>query len=350
MRIECEQIVEDFKALFPRTVGDLRVVLGGVAPPDGCGAGSLVFAPDRASLDQALAHGAAAIVLPLRLETHLPEGSASAFLLTRHVKLAMALVLQRYFDASRDKFRQEPAVHPQAFVAPGASLGEGAIIMAGAYVGAGAVIGKQARIGPGCVIEEEARVGEGTVLHALVFIGRRCVVGDRCEIHPHTTIGSDGYAYAQDERGHHHKVPQLGIVVLGDDVEIQANCAVDRAAFGETRIGRGTKIDNLCHIAHNCRIGEHVLLTGGFFIAGSSTVGDHCVTGGRATLTDHVHLCAGVHLGGLSGVTKDITEPGAYGGYPLQRMRDFLRTASSLPHLPDLRKRLAALERQRSEG
>ena len=213
-------------------------------------------------------------------------------------------------------------------------------------MGAGAVIGKDALIGPGCVVEEGARVGEGTVLHALVFLGRFCVVGDRCEIHPHTTIGSDGYAYAQDESRHHHKIPQLGIVSIEDDVEIQANCAIDRAAFGVTRIGRGTKIDNLCHIAHNCDIGEHVLLTGGFFVAGSSTVGDHCVAGGRATITDHVKVCAGVQLGGLCGVTKDLTEPGAYSGYPLQPMGKFLRTATSLPHLPELRRRVADLERR----
>jgi len=115
-------------------------------------------------------------------------------------------------------------------------------------------------IGPGCVVEEEARIGADTVLHALVFVGARCVVGERCEIHPHTTLGSDGYGFAQDELGHHHKVPQLGIVVVEDDVEIQSNCAIDRGAFSETRIGRGTKIDNLCHIAHNCQIGEDVAL------------------------------------------------------------------------------------------
>jgi UDP-3-O-[3-hydroxymyristoyl] glucosamine N-acyltransferase len=260
------------------------------------------------------------------------------------VKLAMALVLRRYFDDSRARFAQEPAIHSGAFVDPGAILEPGVIVGAGAFVGARAVIGKGSVIGPGCVVEEEARVGAETILHALVFLGRRCEVGDRCEIHPHTTIGSDGFAYAQDELGHHHKVPQLGIVVIEDDVEIQANCAVDRAAFDVTRIGCGTKIDNLCHIAHNCRIGKHVILTGGFMVAGSSTLGDHCVAGGRTTVTDHVNICAGVQLGGLSGVTKDISEPGAYGGYPVQPFKAFLRTATSLARVPEMRKRLAELE------
>jgi len=346
MRIRCDQIAEELNHLFPKTLGDLQVEVARATPPGRADQESIVFAADEAMLLEALKAGAGAIVLPLKLEGRIPEGAKAAFLFAKNLKLAMAHVLQRWFDPSRAKFRQELPVHPGAFVSPLAAVGDGAVIAAGAFVGPGAVLGAGALIGPGCVIEEDARVGAGTILHALVFIGRRCEVGDRCEIHPHTTIGSDGYAYAQDELGHHHKVPQLGIVVIEDDVEIQANCAIDRAAFDVTRIGQGTKIDNLCHIAHNCRIGKHVLLTGGFFVAGSSSVGDHCVTGGRATLTDHVDVCAGVQLGGLCGVTKSVTEPGAYGGYPLQPMKKFLRTTSSLPHLPDLRRRLAELERR----
>ena len=346
MPVRCDQIVGDLKDAFPKTSGHLAVVVDRVAPPERSGPGCLVFAADEAMLQNALSARAEAIVLPLKLEALIPAGAQPVFLFTKNLKLTMAFVLQRYFDESRAKFRQPSPVDPRAFVSSEAVIGEGAIIAAGAFVGPRAVIGKGALIGPGCVIEEEARVGAGSVLHALVFLGRRCEVGERCEIHPHTTLGSDGYAYAQDDQHHHHKVPQLGIVVVEDDVEIQANCAIDRAAFDVTRIGKGTKIDNLCHIAHNCQIGKHVLLTGGFFAAGSSTMGDHCVTGGRATLTDHVNVCAGVQLGGLCAVTKDVSEPGAYSGYPLQPMKKFLRTTSTLVHLPEMRKRLADLEKK----
>jgi len=350
MQVRCDQMVAELNKLFPKTVGDLRRVLCSAVPPERAGVGCLVFAADETMLQKALEAGAEAIVLPLKLEGCIPVGTTTVFLLTKNLKLAMAQVLRRYFDDSREKFCQEPAIDPRAFVSPEALIGAGATIAAGAFVGPRAVIGPRARIGPGCVIEDDARVGADTVLHALVFVGRRCEIGARCEIHPHTTIGSDGYAYAQDEFQHHHKVPQLGIVVVEDDVEIQSNCAIDRAAFDATRIGRGTKIDNLCHIAHNCQIGEHVLLTGGFFAAGSSTVGNHCATGGRTTLTDHVHVCDGVQLGGLCAVTKDVTEPGAYSGYPLQPMLKFLRTTSTLVHLPEMRKRLLALEKQVLEG
>ncbi len=344
MPVRCEQIATDLSLHFPKTLGDLQVVLHRAVPPERADAQSLVFAADAAMLQTALAAGAGAIVLPLTLESLIPEGAAPAFLFTPALKLAMAQVLQRFFDDPRAKFGPVPSVDPRAFVAPDAVLGEGVAIAAGAFVGRRVVLGRGTLIGPGCVIEDDARIGADTLLHALVFVGQRCQVGDRCEIHPHTTIGCDGYAYAQDEAGRHHKVPQLGIVVVEDDVEIQANCAIDRAAFDETRIGQGTKIDNLCHIAHNCKIGKHVLLTGGFFVAGSSTVGDHCVMGGRTTLTDHVNVCAGVQLGGLSAVTKDVTEPGVYSGYPLQPLKKFLRTTSSLVHLPEMRRRLAELE------
>ena len=345
MQAACAEIAQELVQLFPRTLGDLQVVVDRAAPVDRAGAGALVFASDPAMLAKALAAGASAIVLPLKLEGRIPEGCRATFLLTGNPRLAMALTLQRFFDDSRARFRQDPPIDPRAFVSDQALVGEGAIIAAGAFVGPRAVIGPGAIIGPGSVVEAEAKVGAGTLLHALVFLGRRCEVGDRCEIHPHTTIGADGFAYAQDELGHHHKIPQLGIVIIEDDVEIQANSAVDRAAFEVTRIGRGTKIDNFCHIAHNCQIGRHVILTGGFMVAGSTSVGDHCLIGGRTTVTDHVKVCAGVQLGGLSAVTKDITEPGAYGGHPLQPFKAFLRTTTSIAHLPALRKRMAELEK-----
>ncbi len=194
------------------------------------------------------------------------------------------------------------------------------------------------------MIERGARIGADTLLHAQVFVGWGCQVGARCEIHPHTTLGSDGYSYAHDEQGNHYKIPQVGIVVIEDDVEIGANCAIDRAAFDTTRIGSGTKLDNLCHIAHNCQIGRNVLLTAGFFVAGSSTIGDNFICGGRSTVTDHVKICANVQVAGLCAITKSITEPGAYGGHPLQPMKHYLRTTASLPHLPEIRKTLAAME------
>lgn len=346
MDITCQQLATGFAHLISRTVGSLDVSVRRVSSAEKASPGTLVFASTAEQLRCALEQKAGVIVAGTNLESLLPENPAATVLLTPKLTLLLALVLQKYFDPSREKFGITPRIDPRAFVSPEAEIGEGAVIMAGAFVGPGVVIGSDARIGPGCVLEQDARVGPGSTLHALVFVGRRCEIGARCEIHAHTTIGSDGYSYAQDEKGTHFKIPQLGVVIVEEDVEIGANCAIDRAAFDVTRIGRGTKIDNLCHIAHNCQIGEKVLLTGGFFVAGSSSIGNHFVCGGRTTVSDHVDICAGVQLGGLSAVTKDITEPGAYGGHPLQPIKKYLRTVSSLPHLPEMRKALAALERK----
>jgi len=350
MGILCQQIATDFEHLVQTTLGSLQVSVARVSSPEMASPETLVFASTEGQLYTALERQAGAIVVAAKLQKHLPEAPASTLLVTPKITLMLALVLQKYFEPSRGKFNHLPRLDPRAFISPDAEVGKDAVVSAGAFVGPGVVIGSGALIGPGCVLEEGAQIGADTLLHALVFVGRQCEIGARCEIHAHTTIGSDGYSYAHDEEGNHFKIPQLGVVIIEDDVEIGANCAIDRAAFDVTRIGSGTKIDNLCHIAHNCQIGKKVLLTGGFFVAGSSSIGDHFVCGGRTTVTDHVEICAGVQLAGLSAVTKGITEPGAYGGHPLQPMKKYLRTTSSLPHLPEIRKALAALEQKTRES
>jgi UDP-3-O-[3-hydroxymyristoyl] glucosamine N-acyltransferase len=195
------------------------------------------------------------------------------------------------------------------------------------------------------VIEKEALIGARSILHSLIHIGADCEIGEDCEIHPHTTIGADGFGFVPDAQNLNHKVPQLGKVILEDRVEIGASCTIDRATLGETLIGAGCKFDNLIHIAHNCVIGKNALLAGGFAVAGSTHIGDNFKAGGAASVADHVHICDNVTIGGYSGVTKDITEPGAYTGYPLQPWREGLRTLASLPNVPEMRRELAELRK-----
>ncbi|MBX9769071.1 MAG: UDP-3-O-(3-hydroxymyristoyl)glucosamine N-acyltransferase, partial [Bdellovibrionales bacterium] len=159
-------------------------------------------------------------------------------------------------------------------------------------------------------------------------------------VQPHSTIGSPGFGFATDQQGLHHPIPQIGFVQIDSDVSIGANCAIDRGTFGPTRIGSGTKIDNFAHIAHNCEIGKNCMITAGIIIAGSSKLGDWVVTGGSVRITDHVEIASKVQLGGNSAVTKDVPTAGAYGGHPLQPLKEYLRTTSSLPHLPEIRKTL----------
>jgi len=205
-------------------------------------------------------------------------------------------------------------------------------------IGAFAQVGDDCWIGATFVLEKSVRLGQWTIIHPQVFVGADCEIGNDCEVHPHTTIGSDGFGFATDEKFKHHKIPQLGRVIIEDRVEIGANCAIDRATLTETRIRSGTKFDNLCHIAHNCEVGEDCLFAAGLFIAGSSKMGSRITCGGNVAITAHVKITDNVALAGRSTVTNHVDEPGQYGGYPLQPLKQALKTIASLGHISELRK------------
>ena len=298
----------------------------GVGSPDALSSTQLAFVATRDFLTQALEKASLIIIEEKLLPGSLDLRPDQALWSTSSLKAAMAVTLP-LFDP-RSQYVPEPLISNQAHVHSTAKIGAGTRIDAGAFVGPGAEIGENSHLHSGAVIE--------------AF----CKVGSRCEIHANTTIGSDGFGFITDPKGTQHKIPQIGIVVLEDDVEIGAGCAIDRATIGETRIGQGTKMDNNCHIAHNCKIGKHGLIAGGFFMAGSSTIGDHFMVGGVATVSDHVNICDKVVLGGRAAVTKDITEPGAYTGYPLQPLKDGLKTAQNLTHLTTMRRQIKMISKR----
>ena len=207
-------------------------------------------------------------------------------------------------------------------------------------IGAHAVIGDGCMIGAHAVVENDARIGARTVLHPHVFVGAGCEIGEDCEIHPHTSIGSDGFGYAVDAGGRPRKIAHLGNVKIGDGVEIGSNCAVDRATLTSTHIRSGTKLDNICHIAHNCDLGENGFFTAGFMMGGSTKIGRQFVTGGNSVVTAHITLGDNVVLAGRSSVTNDVPDAGAYGGYPLQPLKEAMKTAVNISHLNEIRKNL----------
>lgn len=306
-----------------------------------CGPGDLVFASKQEQLNSAVQKRASVIVTSAKFA--LPPTTPQEILIfkTPHVGLAMARILP-LFDPKNARWAFT-GVHPLSFVHPTARLGEGVTVEAFVSIGENARIGAGSFIGSNSVIEREAVLGERCRIHPQVFIGSQTILGNECELHPHVALGSDGFGYAQDSAFNHHKLPQIGRVVLGDQVEIGAGTKVDRAAFTETKIGSGTKIDNLCHIAHNCSIGEKSVLAGGFMMAGSSSIGSLCMSGGSTVVADHVHITDRVVLAGRSAVTNDIDKPGAYGGYPLLPMKDHLRTVASLPYVVRLRKNVSRI-------
>lgn len=244
-------------------------------------------------------------------------------------------------------------VHPSAVVAESAVFDPQRV-----SIGAGAVVGEEARIGsgtvigPGCYLGDFAVVGGDCLLHPNVVIRERCVLGSRVIIHSGSVVGSDGFGY-EIQRGRHQKIDQVGIVQIDDDVEIGSCTTIDRARFGKTWIGEGTKIDNLVQIGHNCVLGKHCVIVSQTGISGSTLIGDYVTMGGQVGVAGHLEITDHVLLMAKSGVTKSIPEPGAYTGYParpLMEGRKMMTYPGRVPELLDrvkqLEKRLALLEKE----
>ncbi|MCF8016783.1 MAG: UDP-3-O-(3-hydroxymyristoyl)glucosamine N-acyltransferase, partial [Chromatiaceae bacterium] len=240
-------------------------------------------------------------------------------------------------------------------VDPSAQLGEAVSIGPNAVVGADTHIGPRSVIGAGSVIERNVSIGADCTLEANVTIQRNCELGARCILHSGCVIGGDGFGFVWDGSAH-RKVPQLGRVVIEDEVDIGCNSCVDRATLGETRIRRGTKIDNLVQIAHNTDIGAHVILVSQSGVAGSSRLGTGTVVAGQVAISDHLEIGAGARIGGQAGVTKDVPAGATVFGTPARPMKQTLRELAALAQLPALlktmkgwRAELMALKLQLSE-
>jgi UDP-3-O-[3-hydroxymyristoyl] glucosamine N-acyltransferase len=232
-----------------------------------------------------------------------------------------------------------------AWVDPSAELGEGVQLAPGSFVGAGARIGARTVLHPGAVVGPECTVGEDCELHSCAVLYPRVVLGDRCLLHAGAVVGADGFGFEPTPAGW-IKVPQCGTVELGDDVELGAQSCVDRGRFGATRIGSGTKIDNLVHVAHNVQIGANVVLAAQAGISGSSTLEDWVVLGGQTGVAGHTRLAAGVRMAGGSGAFGDLTEPGDYSGTPARPHRENLKRLAAPARLERMERRLRALERR----
>src|SRR5512143_41171 len=224
----------------------------------------------------------------------------------------------------------DPSIHPYAVVDDDAQIGDRVTLYPGVYVGRGTTI------------------GDDSVLYANVSIGEKVIIGKRVIIQAGAAIGGDGFGFVSDG-GRHHKIPQVGGVIIEDDVEIGANSCVDRATLGNTVIRKGTKIDNLVQVAHNVSIGEHCILAGHVGIAGSSTLGDYVVLGGRAGVADHITIGDKVMAGGGAGITRDVETGQVIASNPAMPIRDWLRGQAIVQKLPELRRSLASLEKQVQE-
>lgn len=237
----------------------------------------------------------------------------------------------------------EPGISPLAFISEGAVISEGVCILPFVFIGKDVRIGKRSIIHPFVYIGDNASIGEDTILYPNVTIYEDVSIGNRVIIHAGTVIGSDGFGYMWDGTCH-RKIPQLGTVIIEDDVEIGANVTIDRASLDKTIIKKGTKIDNLVQIAHNVSIGEHSIIVAQVGIAGSSKIGKNVVLAGQVGVKDHVVIGDGVRAGGQTGITKDVGPGMAISGTPHMEHREWLKQQVLLRKLPELFQRLKTLE------
>jgi UDP-3-O-[3-hydroxymyristoyl] glucosamine N-acyltransferase len=244
-----------------------------------------------------------------------------------------------------------PASHPgggvsgEAFIGKGVTLGEGVNVMAGAHIEEGAVVGPRTVIYPGAYLGKEAKTGSDCILYPNVTVRERCILGDRVILQPGVVIGADGFGYATGPEGH-EKIPQIGIVRLMDDVEVGAGSTIDRAALGETRIGRGTKIDNLVMVAHNVTIGEHCFIVSQTGISGSTKIGNYVVMAGQTGVAGHLEIGDKVIASGRAGLTNSVETGVHIAGMPPQPHREWLRTMGAFKKLPEMYKNLKDLEKR----
>ena len=346
MNVQIREILETFPDLLSLARGPADHVVADIQTGVTASAASLVFVSSPAQLAEAARAPATAWVTSAKLAGEVPA-HVTTVVVAKSVQLAMALVARRHFPQTRGHQPiAGPRVHDSARISSSARLGAECIVGPGAVIGDDCVIGDRCIIGANVVLEPGVKIGAGTHVHPLVFIGHGCEIGRACEIHPNTTIGTEGFGYAQDHEFNHHRLTHYGRVILEDEVHVGAGVQIDRGTFEDSRIGRGTKIDNHCHFGHNIRVGEKTLITAAMITAGSTTIGNGCVFGGRATIKGHLSVADRSQFAGISAIHKTISQPGReWGGHPLQPLKNEMRTRAILKSLPDLVRQVRRIAR-----
>lgn len=325
-----------------RVRGDGNVLIKSVARLADAEAGEIAFIEDRKLAESAQKSSRASCLI-------VPEGAqfeARCVIEAAHPKLAFALIA----ELLHTRKRLEPSVHPTAVVA------ESADVDAQAFVGAYVRIGERARIGAGtqvyagAAIGDDVHVGRDCVIHPNVVLYDNVRLGERVILHAGVSIGADGFGYVPDEKNFRHKFPQIGSVLVEDDVEIGANTCVDRGALGQTRIGRATKIDNLVQIAHNVQIGERVVIAAQTGISGSTVIEDDAIIGGQVGMGDHARVQSGAIIGSKAGILPGkIVRAGVWWGIPVQPLDEYKRLNAHMNRLPQMREEMKKLRSELDE-
>lgn len=324
-----------------RVVGDGSVLIKGIASIESAGDGEIAFVEDSKLLESAQRSRASCLLVPegAQVET-------ACRIEVRRPKLAFALIAELLHPMKR----REPSIHPTAHVAQSAMVERSAFVGARVEIGERTSVGAGTQILSGAVIGEDVRVGRDCVIHPNVVIYDNVTLGERVILHAGVVIGADGFGYVPDEKNFRHKFPQIGTVLIEDDVEIGACTCIDRGALGQTRIGRATKIDNLVQIAHNVEIGERVVIAAQTGISGSTVIEDDAVIGGQVGMGDHARVESGAIIGSKAGILPGkIVRAGVWWGIPVQPLDQYKRLNAHIHRLPQMREELKELRQQLKE-
>lgn len=319
--------------------GDADYRIQGVASVEEAGPAHCCFM-ESAKLAEKIKFGQAGAIV---VGPDFPELPGRNLLRVENPRLAFLKVMEL--------FARPPAgsgIHHMAWIDPDAELGEGVSLGPNSVVQAGCRVGRNTWIGGGAYLGEKVTLGEDCLIEPNVTLLDGVTLGNRCIVHSGAVIGGDGFGF-QWLGDHHHKVPQLGIVIIEDDVEIGCNTCIDRATLGTTRIGAGSKIDNLVQVAHNDQIGRHVVLAGHISLAGSVTLEDGVVMGGHSAVADHVKIGAGTRLGGKTGVIGDLKPGSKVWGTPARPIKQVFREQAAVGKLPDLLKTVKQQQKELDE-
>ncbi|HTZ18683.1 MAG TPA: UDP-3-O-(3-hydroxymyristoyl)glucosamine N-acyltransferase [Dissulfurispiraceae bacterium] len=329
------KLKEIAELLNGKLIGDGEIDISGVAGLSEARQGDITFAAEKKHLAHAKESPASAVIVKdAAAELDKPQ------VIVSNPQLAFARLLGHFYV----KPHPFEGISERAFVASSASVRENVTIYPYAYIAAGAVIGKDCLIYPGVFIGEKSVIGDGCIIYPHVTVREGITVGHRVIIHSGAVIGDDGFGYVFDGQSH-NKIPQVGGVLIEDDVEIGANTTIDRATTGMTVIGRGTKIDNLVQIGHNVKVGKGCILVSQVGIAGSSVLGDGVILGGQAGIADHVTIESGTMLA-ARGAFMGIVKRGVYAGTPAIPIKDWMKSTALFAQLPEMRKRIRDLEDQ----
>ncbi|MFN7997485.1 MAG: UDP-3-O-(3-hydroxymyristoyl)glucosamine N-acyltransferase [Bryobacteraceae bacterium] len=319
--------------------GDGEKEVNGVAPLESAGASELSFVGNRKALLQADSSAAGCLIVPIDF----PSPSRRTVIRVAEPRTAFARAMNRFYPTAEIK----PGIHPSATLGAGVEIGALAAIGPHVSIGDNSRIGLASSIGPGCAIGKRVALGEGCILHANVTIYDNVDIGRGVILHSGCVIGADGFGFVF-ENGRYHKFPQVGRVEIGDFVEIGANSCVDRAALGVTVIGEGTKLDNMVHVGHNCRIGRHVVVAAQTGFSGGVVVEDHAVIGGQVGIGDKARIESGAVLGSGCGIlsSKIVRSGQTVWGTPARPLKEHLEQLANLARLPEMRREMADLKRR----